>query len=500
MDQPILELQGISRSFGPVRALDDVSVSFRRGEAHVLVGENGAGKSTLLKIISGLYPADRGTMLLDGTPVRFRSPLDAEKAGIGMVYQELTVLPDMTVGQNVFLHHEPRNRIGLLDRGQMRREFERLSRTFQIELNPDDLVGELPLDKRQLVEVLKVLNKDPRILIFDEPTSSLDADEVRTLHDIIRMLLRDGRTVLYISHRLSEVFAIGHRATVLKDGKYVATRDMGATTPDELVRLMIGRPLQSIFPPKSSGMQAAKVFEVCSLSLAHTLHDISFVVRRGEVLGIAALQGHGQTELFNCIAGLSRKDSGRVLVNGREVSIRSAKAAIRAGIGYIPEDRKTQGLLLNLSIRKNVSIVGLFLMQVAGFIRLGREKRVVRQTMKTLSIRAAGMDQLARELSGGNQQKIVLGKGLAISPRVLLFNEPTRGIDVEAKHDFYMLMRRYADEGIAVVIYSSDLIELIGMSDTVIILYEGRVTGTLGGADITEENIMRRAVGMGGER
>ena len=492
----IIEMRGISKSFGAVKALEDVNFSCRKGEVHVLVGENGSGKSTMLKIISGIYPADSGTMLMRGKPVRFRNPQEAQRAGIGMVYQELTVLPEMTVSQNIFLQQEPLNRLGLIDRGTMRRDLDDLMRKYQINVDPEDLVGDLSLDRKQLVEILKVLFKNPELLIFDEPTSSLNAEEVEKLHGIIRMLLQAGKTVIYISHRLTEVFTIGHRATVLKDGRYVATCDISQTSPDELVKLMIGRPLKNVFPPKRSARSTERIFEVSNLSIESKLHDITFCAFRGEVVGIAGLQGHGQTELLNCVAGLIASDKGKISINSREVKIHSPKSAIRAGIAFIPEDRKTQGLLLNLSIRQNISIVSLFLLQFMGFIKMKKERDLVREMVRSLSIKTARIEQPARELSGGNQQKVVLGKGLTSSPKVLLFNEPTRGIDVEAKHDFYQLMRKYAENGVGVIIYSSDLIELIGMSDKVIVLYEGRITGVLEGPDLNEENIMRCAVGL----
>ncbi len=497
MEQPILiEMRNISKSFGPVKALDMVNFSCRKGEIHVLVGENGAGKSTMLKIISGIFPPDSGTIHIDGTPICFRNPQDAQRAGIGMVFQELTLLPELTVSQNIFLHHEPLNRLGLIDGKAMRRQLEELMSTYQITVDAEELVGDLSLDKKQLVEILKVLFKNPNLIILDEPTSALNTEEVSKLHSVIKMLQQDGKTVIYISHRLSEVFSIGHRATVLKDGRYVTTCEISETSPHELVRLMVGRPLQNIFPPKCSRTTIERVFEVSHLSVAQKLHDISFYACRGEIVGIAGLQGHGQTELLNCIAGLRKIEKGNISIKSRDVRIRSSKGAIRAGIAFIPEDRKTQGLLLNLPIRQNISLASLYLLQFMGFIRTRKEGALVRHMIQTLSIKTANTSQLARELSGGNQQKVVLAKGLSSSPRVVVFSEPTRGIDVEAKHDFYKLMRKYAEDGIVVILYSSDLMELIGMSDKVIVLYEGRITGVLDGENLNEESIMRCAVGI----
>jgi ABC-type sugar transport system ATPase subunit len=489
-------MRKISKSFGAIRALRNVSISIQKGEVHVLVGENGAGKSTILKILSGVHIADSGEIYLRQNHVFFRNPQEAQQAGVGMVYQELTLMPEMTVAQNIFLNSEPIHALRLIDKRRVYEGLSELGSKYKIGIDPEDLVGELPLGKKQIVEIMKVLVRNPEIIIFDEPTSALNSEEVKRLHDIIDLLRKDGKTVIYTSHRLAEVFSIGDRATVLKDGVYVETVELSKTTPDELVRLMVGRPLQTVFPKKNSEISTSKIFEVVRLEMTNVLHNISFDVKRGQIIGIAGLQGHGQSDLFNCIAGLAKKSGGRIFINSKEVRIDKPRDAIRAGIAFVPEDRKTQALLLGLSIKQNISVLSLFKMQVLGFIRRMKEVKAVESIMRSLSIRATNADQLVRELSGGNQQKVVLGKGLTIEPKVLMFNEPTRGIDVETKQDFYQLMRKYASNGVAIIMYSSDLLELIGMSDIVIVMYEGRITGVLERDDLCEENIMRCAMGL----
>ncbi|WHH58178.1 sugar ABC transporter ATP-binding protein [Petroclostridium sp. X23] len=498
MEKPILELKNISKSFIGVKALQNVNFSCRQGEVHILMGENGAGKSTILKILSGLYKPDAGTILLKGDPVSFRNPQEAQNAGIAMVYQELTVLPEMTVAQNIFLSNEPRNRWGTIDNKEIRQKSKEMLVRYKIDIDPDDLVGTLPIAKQQMVEILKILVRDPEIIILDEPTSALAREEVTKLYDIINTLIENGKTIIFISHRFEEIFHIGDRATVLKDGHFVATVNMKEITQEDLIKLMVGRPLKSIFPPKLDTDANEKVFEISNLNVENILYDISFDIKKGEVLGIAGLQGHGQTELLNSLAGVIHKNSGRIFINSKEVRIKNPIQAIRSGIALIPEDRKTQGLLLTLSVRENASVASLYLRQVLGFIKRKKENVFADDIIKRLSIKTPDMEQQVVNLSGGNQQKVVLGKGLAIKPKVLLFNEPTRGIDVETKQEFYKLMRNLAAEGVTVIMYSSDLMEVIGMSDRVLVMYEGRITAEINKDEINEENIMRGAVGLAG--
>jgi inositol transport system ATP-binding protein len=502
MEEPILEMKNICKNFGGVKALQDVSFSCKRGEVYILVGENGAGKSTILKILSGLYKADSGSIFIKGKPVYFKSPQDSQNSGVAMVYQELTVLPQMTVAQNIFLNNEPLKLWGTINNKDVNKRAEELIKKYNIEINPDDLVGELPIAKQQMVEILKILVRNPEIIILDEPTSSLAREEVSKLYDIIEMLCKAGKTIIFISHRLEEIFHIGNRATVLKDGHFVATVNMKDLNQEELIKLMVGRPLQSIFPPKNEKLSTEKVFQVINLNLEKKLHNISFSVNKGEVLGIAGLQGHGQTELLNCLAGIINRDSGKVFINSKEVKVKNPIQAIYSGIALIPEDRKTQGLLLKLSVRENISLASLHLRQIFGFINIKQENKFINEVIKQLSIKTPSSEIQVNNLSGGNQQKIVLGRGISINPKVLLFNEPTRGIDVETKQEFYKLMRNFANQGVIVIMYSSDLMEVVGMSDKVIVMYEGTISAEIEKNDINEESIMRGAVGIvktGGE-
>ncbi len=492
----VLEMKNISKRFGGVIALQDVSFSCCKGEVHALVGENGAGKSTILKILSGLYKADAGNIIINGEQVSFKNPGDAQKSGIAMVYQELTLLPELTVAQNIFLNNEPLRKSKTINFKCMYSETKRMAQEYNIDVNPNDLVGTLPIAKQQMVEILKILKRNPEIIILDEPTSSLAREEVEKLYDIIKRLAANNKTIIFISHRFEEVFTICDRATVLKDGHFISTVRLEETDQDELVKLMVGRELLDLFPPKLDTAGKDIVFEVKGLDIPGQLHNISFEVNRGEVVGVAGLQGHGQTELLNSIAGIIRKDKGRFFLNGAEISVKTPGDAIKKQIALVPEDRKTQGLLLTLTVRENLSASSMDKRCRMGFINKKEESSFVLEYINALSIKTPGPEQVAGNLSGGNQQKVVLGKGLAIKPKLLLFNEPTRGIDVETKREFYRMIRQLASEGIAVIMVSSDMMELVGMSDKLLVMYEGKVTAILSGSEINEESIMTAAVGM----
>ena len=497
--QPILEMKNISKSFIGVKAVDDVSLHCMPGEVHVLVGENGAGKSTILKILAGLYTADSGTIVLKGNQVKFKHTWEARKAGIAMLYQELTILPGLTVAQNVFLNEEKSNAMrksGLIDEKAMREQVIGLSEKYGIDVNPYALAGDLPIAKQQMVEILKVLVRDPEIIIFDEPTSALAREEVDKLYEIIKILQKDGKTIIFISHRLEEVLRFGERATVLKDGKFVATVDLKGLSEADIVKLMIGRELKDIFPQKNVCDSDEVLFSVEGINVPGILHDIAFDVKNGEVLGIAGLQGQGQTELMRVISGVMQKSSGKIFIHDEEVKIGSVSSAIKAGIAYIPEDRKIMGLMIELSVRDNLTISSLKQRQRFGVIKGKLEKSFVKETVDSLNIKTPSPDQYVIRLSGGNQQKIVLGKVLSIKPKVMLINEPTRGVDVKTKQEFYRLMRKFAEEGVAVIMYSSDLLEIVGVSDRVLTMYEGRITSELLKNEISEEAIMMGATGI----
>lgn len=492
--EPVLEVRELDKQFVGVHAVDHVSFQCRPGTVHVLQGENGAGKSTILKMLSGLYQPDSGEIWLHGEKVVFRHPKDAKRQGIAMVYQEMTILPELTVAQNIFLNKEKKKLI--LDEKAMIQETKKLGEKYGIEVDPYATAGDLPIALQQMVEILKALACEPDILILDEPTSTLTKTEVQKLYTIVQGLKEMGKTILFISHRMEEVFLFGDEITIMKDGKLVGTYKIKDLTSDDVIRLMVGRDLQDIFPHKLQKDSGKEIFRVEHLSDAGSVHDVSFTVRQGEVLGIAALDGQGQTELLRTIAGVRRHTSGKIYLDGKELKYQSARKALRLGIGYVPEDRKGQGLCLGLSVGENIALSSLRRRQTAGVIKRSAEKEVVAQMIQQLNIKTPSMAQEVVNLSGGNQQKVSIGKSLADKPKVLLLNEPTRGIDVEAKQEIYRLIRRLADEGVGILIYTSDMMEVIGLSDRIFTMYEGRITGELNGQEIEEEAIMRGAMNI----
>lgn len=497
MAQEILKMMNISKSFSGVKALDHVNFACKKGEVHVLAGENGAGKSTILKILAGLYHADTGEIEWKGQRVTIRNPEESQKMGIAMVFQELTLVGQMTVEENVYLNAEPRNRFGLVDRRKLRHNILQDMKKYGIYVEPECLVSELSVAQQQMTEILKILVRDPELIILDEPTSALAKKEVEQLYSIIHHLTGMGKTIIFISHRMEEVFNIGDRVTVLKDGKDVGTRKMNEIDENELIRMMIGRSLEGAFPPKMGKISEEIIFEANGLNSPDgRLCNVSINVKKGEILGIAGLQGHGQTELLNVISALYPLESGEIIIKGNRVQVLNAGQAIKQGIALVPADRKSQGLMLDLSVRQNAAIVSLERRRRGVFINSKQEKEFVNKMVKQLSIKVSDIEQPVHGLSGGNQQKVVLGKELAIDPMVVLFDEPTRGIDVEAKREFYIIMHHLAESGVAVVMNSSDLMEIIGMSDRVVVMYEGRVSGILEKEDLNEENIMRYAMGL----
>lgn len=501
MAKEILRMVNICKSFPGVRALDQVSISCKEGEVLILAGENGAGKSTLLKILTGFYHADCGEIYFRGEKVQIKEPKQAQQLRIAMVYQELTLIPQLTVAENIYLNIEPTGKLGLIKRKELKRKLQEIMDQYDIRIDPDIRVDRLSVAKQQLAEILKILVRDPELIILDEPTSALSQEEVKKLFEVIRSLTRRGKAIIFISHRMKENFEIGDQITVLKDGTHVATRPAGETTEDELVRLMVGRPLQNIFPAHSETISEEIAFEVKNMNCKAILRDVSFAVRRGEILGIAGLAGHGQSELLNAISGLLPGGvTGEILIDGKPVSVKNAKQAIKNGIALVPTDRKTQGLMLMLSVEHNLTISSLEKRQKAAWIDRKAEKQFAQQSIEALSIKVSSPKTTVSNLSGGNQQKVVLGKELGIGPRVLLFDEPTRGIDVEAKSEFYRLIRRQADQGTTVIINSSDLMEVIGLSDRVAVMFEGRIQDILEGDELEEETIMRCAMGLGKER
>lgn len=492
LPSPLLALRGIGKSFLGVRVLDGVDLQVRPGEVHAVVGENGAGKSTLMKVVSGVYQPDEGTVEFAGAPRTFRSPREAQQAGIGIVYQELTLLPERTVAENVCLGREPLRR-GLVDRRAMLRHTAGLLASIgEGSLPPDTRVGRLGVAQQQVVEIVKALALDARLLIMDEPTAALADHEVDQLYALVRRLQEHGMGVLYVSHRLKEVFDLSSRITVLKDGRAVATLDTVDTSADQLVRHMVGRELSSYYPDPAKPQELGPVRLTVRDGGNRKLRGIDLRLRAGEVLGVGGLQGSGRSALARALFGAAPFGTGQVTVDGTPVRLRSPRAAMRAGIAYVSEDRKGEGIVAEQSVLDNALLAGRAVRP--GWAGRGARTARVRELLAAVELRAAGEDQEIRFLSGGNQQKVVLARWLALAPRILLFDEPTRGIDVGAKSAIHVLVRRLARDGAAVLMVSSELPELLGMSDRIIVMRDGRIAGELP-AGATEEDVVALAVG-----
>ncbi|GIH09141.1 ABC transporter ATP-binding protein [Rhizocola hellebori] len=486
----LLELSEVSKSFFGVRVLHEVGLSLQAGEVHAVVGENGAGKSTLMKIASGAYQPDAGAIRLAGQAVSFRGPREAQAAGVGIIHQEFNLLPERTVAQNVFLGHEPSRR-GFVDRGAMHaRTAELLASIGADGLSPDATVGRLGVAQQQIVEIVKALALDARVLIMDEPTASLADHEVQVLYALVRKLQQRGIGIVYVSHRLAEVFDLSNRITVLKDGRLVTTLDTAQATPEALVRHMVGRELAHYYPPRAT--QAGTERLSVSGGGNAKLRGIELRLCSGEVTGIGGLQGSGRSALARALFGAQPFTSGQVLLDGRPIRLRSPRSAVRAGIAYVTEDRKAEGLTPRQSLLDNA----LLATRAVRPQWLGQRARAAnaRQLLAGIEVHAAGEDQEIRYLSGGNQQKVILARWLAMTPRVLLFDEPTRGIDVGAKAAVHDLIRRLASDGAAVLMISSELPELLGMSDRIVVMRDGAIAGELP-AGASEEDVVGLATG-----
>jgi ribose transport system ATP-binding protein len=487
-------MRGIRKAFPGVVALDGVSLEVRAGEVHVLLGENGAGKSTLMKILSGALAKDAGEVLLGGEPVHITGPRDAHQRGIRIIYQELTLVPHLSVAENIALGREP-GRFGLVDRrAEDRQARDRLAR-LGVEIDPRTPVGELGVARQQMVEVAKALEGEPRIIVMDEPTSALTTAEIHELFATIERLTARGVAVVYISHRMEEVTRIGHRVTVLRDGRHVTTRAIAEVTVAELVKLMAGRDVTEHYPRRRTP-PGEEILRAEGLSRAGVVHDVSFALRRGEILGVAGLMGAGRTELARILAGADRPDAGRVYLHGRLATVRGPRDAIRLGLALLPEDRKAQGLVLGLPVRANVALPSTPRLTRMGVVDAAAETALAQRQVEELRIRTPGLGQLVVNLSGGNQQKVVLGKWLAADMDVLLMDEPTRGIDVAAKVEIYELMNRLTAEGKAVLMISSELPEVLGMSDRILVLCRGRLAAEIEAEGATQERVLSAALGQ----
>lgn len=483
-------MRGIRKAFGPVQVLNGVDFDIRAGEVHALMGENGAGKSTLMKILTGIYRADAGEIELDGTPAVINRPTDAQQHGIAIIHQELNLLPEMTVAENFFLGRET-VRGGVLRQAEMNRETERHLARLNANFSAQTLVKNLSVGQQQLVEIARALSTDARIIIMDEPTAALTEPEIQKLFDLVRALAAQGVGLVYVSHRMEEIFQICQRITVLRDGASVGTKDIAHTDFNEVVRLMVGRELTERFPPRHAQIGDIKL-QVEGLGDGQRIRDVSFDIRSGEILAFAGLIGSGRTETAEALFGLSRKVSGCIRINGREVRIRNPRDAVDNKMAYVTEDRKAQGLVLDMNVRENSTLVHL---PGRALIDGRRERQYAQEAVRRLNIKTAGTEEAVRRLSGGNQQKVVLAKWLAELPEVLILDEPTRGVDVGGKAEIYRIIHDLAAQGVAVMMISSELPEILGVSDRVAVMHEGRLQAILNTTQTNQEEIMALASG-----
>jgi ribose transport system ATP-binding protein len=497
---PLFRMEGISKRYGGVRALEAAELTVEAGRVHAILGENGAGKSTLIKVMSGVVAPDEGRMLLDGQEVSFAHPAAANAAGIVCIFQELSLIPDLSVADNIMISNPPK-RWGMIDRRtQIEMARAALQRAGGGDIDPREIVKNLPLSRRQIVEIAKALARRPRVLILDEATSALTAADVTTVFGVLKRLREEGIALLYISHRMHEIAELADDCTVFRNGRNVATYKAGTKSDSEVIELMIGREYSHKFPPRPvlPPDPGPPVLDVRNLTWAPRLNGISLTARRGEVVGLGGLDGQGQRELLLALFGVLRGVSGEVLIDGKPRAIASPRAAKAGGTGMalIPEDRKTEGLMLPMSVRDNLSFASLGQFSRGGMIDRAAETEAVEAMIRLLEIKTDGTAALAGSLSGGNQQKVVIAKWLMTRPRIILLSDPTRGIDVGTKQEIYALLRRLADEGAAIILYSTDYDELIGCCDKVLVLYDGAVRRVLQGAEITEHALIASALNI----
>ncbi|MBB5777469.1 sugar ABC transporter ATP-binding protein [Nonomuraea jabiensis] len=492
-ETPVLSLSQVSKAFGAVRAVREVSLALFPGEVHALAGENGAGKSTIVKILSGVHRPDSGRILLDGEPVEFGGPADAQRAGVAVIYQEPTLFPDLSVMENIFMGRQPRGRLGI-DRRAMRAGAAELFGRLGVHLDPDQPARGLSIADQQLVEIAKALSRQARVLVMDEPTAALSGTEVARLFGVARTLRSQGCALLFISHRLEEIFELCRRVTTLRDGAYVAEDLIADITPDDLVRRMVGRELEALFPKQET--EAGEVaLKVRRLTREGVFTDVSFDVRRGEIVALAGLVGAGRSEVARAVFGIDRWDAGSVEVDGRRLRPASPTAAMAAGLALVPEDRRQQGLVMDLSIERNIGLAGLADVRRGPLVSRAAERERARDWAVRLRLKFARLTDAVSVLSGGNQQKVVLAKWLARRPSVLIVDEPTRGIDVGTKAEVHRLLSELAASGVAVLMISSELPEVLGMADRVLVMHEGRLAAEIPRADATEESVMAAATG-----
>ena len=496
MADSFIQFRSITKTFGGVTALKDVTLAIERGECHGLMGENGAGKSTLGKVLAGIHKPNGGEVIIDGKPHQFHSPGDAIAAGVAMVHQELAFCPDLSVAENLSMGRYPRKFGMLLDREEMARRAQKLLGAIGVSLDVWQNMSELSTAQEQLVQIAAAVGTEPRILVFDEPTSSLAEPDAQNLFRLIEELKTRGMTMIYVSHRMPELFRLCDKISVLRDGQYVGTLDREHMTPDTVVRMMIGRSVEEYFPEHLAGSQGAPMLQVRNLNSPGHFRDVNFEVKAGEIVGFAGLVGAGRSEIAKAIFGLDSTATGSVELAGKPVRLGSIKDAMRAGVGLVPEDRKRQGCVLSMPCRANISMAILERVSHVGVLDAAKEKQVAVQYFDQLNVKAASLEAPVNSLSGGNQQKIVLAKWLARGGKLLIVDEPTRGVDVGAKAAIHKLIDELARQGLAVMLISSELPEVINLSTRVLVMREGRLVGELARKDATQEAILRLMAGV----
>ena len=489
-----IEMKGIDKSFGSNQVLKDAGFVLADGEVHALMGENGAGKSTLMKILTGVYTKDAGTIYVDGREVNYKNLQEAEKAGIVFIHQELNVLYDLTVEENLFIGKEIKGKFGFCNQKAMRKKAEEALGRLGVHISPAEVMSNLSVGQQQMIEICKALMVDAKVIIMDEPTAALTQSETLVLFDVIRPLKKQGISIVYISHRMEEIFELCDRISVLRDGTYIGTKNIPETNMNEIVKMMIGREIGERYPVRNCKI-GDTVLKVKDLTSSGVFHNVSFEVKAGEVLGVSGLMGAGRTEIMQAIFGNLHCDSGSIEINGKEVHIKSPIQAMKCGIGFITEDRKVEGLMLEESIEKNIALANLPRVSNHHVMDRKKEDDLVKKGIEELHIKCFGPDHECNNLSGGNQQKVVFAKWIYTDPKILILDEPTRGVDIGAKKEIYTIINELAAKGVAIIMVSSELPEVLGMSDRIMVVREGEVRGIIGREEANQENIMTLATG-----
>lgn len=489
-----IEMKGIDKSFGSNQVLKDAGFVLADGEVHALMGENGAGKSTLMKILTGVYTKDAGTIYVDGREVNYKNLQEAEKAGIVFIHQELNVLYDLTVEENLFIGKEIKGKFGFCNQKAMRKKAEEALGRLGVHISPAEVMSNLSVGQQQMIEICKALMVDAKVIIMDEPTAALTQSETLVLFNVIRSLKKQGISIVYISHRMEEIFELCDRISVLRDGTYIGTKNIPETNMNEIVKMMIGREIGERYPVRNCKI-GDTVLKVKDLTSSGVFHNVSFEVKAGEVLGVSGLMGAGRTEIMQAIFGNLHCDSGSIEINGKEVHIKSPIQAMKCGIGFITEDRKVEGLMLEESIEKNIALANLPRVSNHHVMDRKKEDDLVKKGIEELHIKCFGPDHECNNLSGGNQQKVVFAKWIYTDPKILILDEPTRGVDIGAKKEIYTIINELAAKGVAIIMVSSELPEVLGMSDRIMVVREGEVRGIIGREEANQENIMTLATG-----